>query len=616
MRKQLLLIAFFSAIFFHSVAQDDIAYYKSVLDAASTHETKLAALDSLTLRTIDKDDNAFANYTEQYVDLALQEKQYEGALLKVVKAGFTICSKLQQPNRFLKLVEKVEPFKDQTTNSYARGGIYLKKGAAYFNGKDYETALENYSMAIDYFGEQDSIYIADATYFRGQAKFEVADYLGAVNDYKLASSYYDALGDTDYVYFTEGSIIDVYGINGFDQKAIDVRSALIAKKLKEDNQINLYVLYYNQSLNYEKVGDYQKQEEFLLKALESFKTTPPEHYDNVVVYSSLGIFYAKQNNMVKAKFYLDEVEQWMNEIQPGTLPDLRFKIAKSEYLFLNGKTDEAIKYAKQLVQLSEEAGKTQLILTGKGLLARMYESKGNAPQALRLFKEHWQLQDSIFSLTKTNALSYYQSQFETERREKEILQQSAKIDMLKKDKEIEKGKSKLLWIALISLGLMALGVLFIMRQKANQKRKILQIQLDSNKKELESFTAELLDKSKSYELLSIELEQLKKELGSGEKVEKLQELVSLKILTADHWSDFKSKFNSVYPHLLVQAREVNNEITNAEERLIALEKLNLKTPEIANILGVSSESVVKIRYRLRKKLGISKETSILEFIEV
>lgn len=59
----------------------------------------------------------------------------------------------------------------------------------------------------------------------------------------------------------------------------------------------------------------------------------------------------------------------------------------------------------------------------------------------------------------------------------------------------------------------------------------------------------------------------------------------------------------------------NSDITNSEERLLALEKLNLKTPEIANILGVSTDSVVKNRYRLRKKLGISRETSITAFVE-
>ena len=169
---------------------------------------------------------------------------------------------------------------------------------------------------------------------------------------------------------------------------------------------------------------------------------------------------------------------------------------------------------------------------------------------------------------------------------------------------------------IIALLLFAAGIVIFIKQKAKQNRTILQVQLDANKRELEVFTKELVEKSNSLDLLKIELEKLKNEFGGNEKIERLQELVSLKILTNEHWQDFKNKFNVVYPSLLVKAREVNKDITNSEERLIALEKLNLKTSEIANILGVSPESVVKIRYRLRKKLGISKETSILQFIEI
>jgi DNA-binding CsgD family transcriptional regulator len=44
-------------------------------------------------------------------------------------------------------------------------------------------------------------------------------------------------------------------------------------------------------------------------------------------------------------------------------------------------------------------------------------------------------------------------------------------------------------------------------------------------------------------------------------------------------------------------------VTEAEKRLLALTKLEMSNSEIAAMLGISPESVIKTRYRLRKKVG-------------
>ncbi|MEK6154378.1 LuxR C-terminal-related transcriptional regulator [Flavobacteriaceae bacterium 3-367] len=95
----------------------------------------------------------------------------------------------------------------------------------------------------------------------------------------------------------------------------------------------------------------------------------------------------------------------------------------------------------------------------------------------------------------------------------------------------------------------------------------------------------------------------------------LSDLVSVKILTPQDWSLFKEKFSLVYPSFFPLILTKGYYFTNSEERLLALEKLNLTTTHIANILGISPESVHTARYRLRKKLNVSCNKCIIGFLE-
>ncbi|MEL6813064.1 MAG: hypothetical protein AAFP76_17215 [Bacteroidota bacterium] len=614
--RTLLFFCILSSFVFKSTAQNNRAFYQQMLDTATHSKSKLLALDSLFSKTHRKDFKANADYLEAFLDIALEEGAYERALELMVKGSYTINSTLQQPDRALRLIGKVEHLVDSTHSSYLRGGILLKKGGAYFNGKNFQKAIDNYNRAFQNFSTADSIYMADAIYFRGQAQSELGNYLEAIEDYQLAYSYYDALGDQDYTFYTEGAVISVYGICGFNEKAIEARKTLI-QRMNETSPDQLLVEYFNQAINYENLGEYKKQEESLLKAL-SYVGKRQDHlaFDTIAVNSALCEFYSKRKEMSKAQKHLEAAEIKVDEINKGTTPYLRFQTAKCEFLLGTGNYDEALQLGKEVLSAAQSFGRASLISNAQKIIYRAYEEKGDMRNALHFHKAYIAIKDSLYSVTKTNGLSYYQSLFETERKQLEIVKKNAEIDILNKDNQIAEGKNRILWVLLCFGLLLAVGVVVFVKFKAQQKREILQLQLASHKKELDEYTEELLAKSNSLEVLTEELQQLKDDFGSSDRLDRLQELVSLKILTADHWKNFKHKFNTVYPNLLVKAREVNNEITNSEERLIALEKLNLKTSEIANILGVSSESVIKIRYRLRKKLGISKDTSILQFIEL
>lgn len=613
--RNLLLFFLVTACSFTCFSQNTLEYFKNQYAQASTNQEKLTALDSLLEKTFNGDPTIFSKYTDEFIALALSEKQYDKALGKGIKVSYINSSLLQNPSKTLTILNSLEIYKDSVSDSYLRGGLHLKRAGAYFIKSDIDKAMVDYTAALHLYTSKDSIYIADALFFRGQANFEKGNHLKAIEDYKLARTYYENLGDLDYVFYTSASIIDVYGVNGFDDKTIEARQQLI-ERVKKINKKNLFSLYFNQAINYKNLGDTERQEATLLTALDYLEDSEEYQGNLVRIHAALADFYLENDQMAKGNSYLEVAAA---EVKPGadfTAANAYYFTSLSKYLFAQGKLDASLEQVKRILSVARSGNRGSLLEHGLSLQTDIFEAKGETKKALAAYKELKTFQDSIFSVKRGNALSYYQSLFENEQQQKEITAQEVKIELLHKDKLIAETKNKFLWAIVIGSFLLTIGSIVFVRRRAKQKRDLLQLKLDANKERLETFTQELVAKSAYIENLNAEIIKLKQEFGGNEKIDKLQELVSLKILTADHWTEFKDKFLLVYPNLLIKAREVNNELTNSEERLIALEKLNLKTQEIANILGISPESVVKLRYRLRKKLGIDKETSILSHIEL
>jgi DNA-binding CsgD family transcriptional regulator len=87
-----------------------------------------------------------------------------------------------------------------------------------------------------------------------------------------------------------------------------------------------------------------------------------------------------------------------------------------------------------------------------------------------------------------------------------------------------------------------------------------------------------------------------------------------RILTNSDWQSFKDYFEKVHPNFNAKLRKEFPTITESEERLFLLVKLNLRTKEIASILGISNDSVKKNRNRLRKRLSLNADQDLVEYV--
>ena len=87
-------------------------------------------------------------------------------------------------------------------------------------------------------------------------------------------------------------------------------------------------------------------------------------------------------------------------------------------------------------------------------------------------------------------------------------------------------------------------------------------------------------------------------------------------LSLDHdWQQFRKHFEEVHSSFFKRLTGKYLEFTSNELRLCAYLRINLSSKEIAQMMNVSSDSIVKSRYRLRKKFSLQHNADLTEFIQ-
>lgn len=216
-----------------------------------------------------------------------------------------------------------------------------------------------------------------------------------------------------------------------------------------------------------------------------------------------------------------------------------------------------------------------------------YEKVGGYAEALRYTHLAQMLQDSLNRRNDAQKLSQMQLRYEVEKYANHV-----------KAIESEKQLQKYLRNAIILILLLVLGLVYVNHQRLRHKHREQESELEAAQKELAWQTNHFRNMSELIENLRQENEKLN---ASDNQLEHFEKLISSTILTDEGWTNFKRMFEKVHPGYIQSAKEKYPDLTNAELRLMMLEKLDLSTQEMANMIGVNKNTIHQTRLRLRKK---------------
>jgi DNA-binding CsgD family transcriptional regulator len=151
-------------------------------------------------------------------------------------------------------------------------------------------------------------------------------------------------------------------------------------------------------------------------------------------------------------------------------------------------------------------------------------------------------------------------------------------------------------------------------ERARQIEEELKHNLLTKDKEITSYTINFIRKNELLEELGEKIELLKGKLpASSKELNSILNLVQNNNIDKD-WEDFKKIFENVHHDFFGKLLMQYPDLSPTELKLCALVYMNLSIKEMASLMGISPDSVKTSRYRLRKKLGLSQEQNLSEFI--
>lgn len=358
--------------------------------------------------------------------------------------------------------------------------------------------------------------------------------------------------------------------------------------------------------------------ELAQEAIMSFKQTEEFHYLLGYAYMHKAIAHAGLRQYIQAERAFDDAFNY------GLKESDDLLLITIEYLnYLNQrknftKANEVIIQFEEIDRSYSAQGMADWLAYYKAKLVTQTELNNQAQQ-LDALRQITKLQDSLNSGYNLLVTQELHQKYKADLLLKEEQLNEAQIELLEK-----KNAEKRLWIIVsFLLLLIATGVGVYQWYTKSLKNKLAKSELDRINEQNKSLEVEAKMQEENVKLKEAVIEKQKQELiTSSIEVnslrQKMEDILSNSKKSSDLGILKKSiaalakdqtftqrlldKFKSIDPDFVNKLAKDYPELTNNELEFCALLRLGLHNKEIAHILQISHESVIKKRYRLSKKL--------------
>ena len=142
-----------------------------------------------------------------------------------------------------------------------------------------------------------------------------------------------------------------------------------------------------------------------------------------------------------------------------------------------------------------------------------------------------------------------------------------------------------------------------------------QLELKNKTKELANTAMEMTRKNEMLMKLKEDLNYFKSEIIDKSRYNKLISGIDKHLKDSKDWELFESNFNDIHDTFFRELHKLHPEkLTPKDLKLCAYLKMNLSSKEIAPLMGISIRGVEIHRYRLRKKLDLSTDQNMSEYL--
>ncbi len=408
---------------------------------------------------------------------------------------------------------------------------------------------------------------------------------------------------------------------GFGYRYFNKEKALIFFNLCLEKETDTLSVYYSTSLNeianiYNMSGNYEEALAFYLRALKIKEEASKVSQGQGIVfsYNDISTVYQNMHNYDKAIFYMKKcivfAENPINMKSRYYLCAFYSNIADlyTETKQYNGAED----YLQKSLILAKDLQNHYLLeIVNRGYY-NFYKTINKPVKALENFEIAVLYKDSLNNREVTKTIADLDKKYQTKKKEAEII-------ILKKENYI-RGLS--IAFILVLLIVMAIAAILIIRKQIKIRRtektlnEKLKKELEYKKKEVLNFSNYAKQRIAFTTDIITNLKKIKSNTNEvQDEINKVISFISLNYQNEQKMiNEVYSKIEDINKVFSYRIKKKHNNLTNEDIRLSSLLILNLASKEIAEILFISSKSVEMKRYRLRKKLQLEKDYSLIDYL--
>ncbi|MDC8003394.1 tetratricopeptide repeat protein [Aureisphaera galaxeae] len=610
----LLIVASFSPV----TAQEKIEFAKDIIQKNESSSEVAEALQTLILHYARIEQNrdstfAYANRLKQLAVMQNDSLLFAETFLGLAR-GYYLDSDfdlaIDYSQKAIRVFEGYEK-----TDRKASAQVVI--GNAHFMKVQFKESIQVLRDALPHVFSSDLIMTHISL---GNAFAQLNDLDASMNYYNNAFNISNQLKDDTYLYDIYNGLSFVHTKNGDDEKAIESLKNALAEAEKQESHVGQFICYHNLGLQYDSNGEHEMAKAYLDKGLALVPKI-----DNLVFtgifYSTYADILASMNNIDNAKLYLSKAERILEKANPALLSDTKY--ARASIAKKQGKLKEGLAILNESIAISTEHGITEILLDAHKLKSEIYEEQGNFPAALESFRKFESLEDSIAKLNRTRELEALKMQFDIAQFEQDLLVKDQRLAIMDTKQKASSYRN-------ILFGCLAAGLLFFvyrerkiskMNKSAFQTEKELsslkEAQIDHSKKEITEYAIHINEYNKLLDVCLSKVKTLKRSakedtVKSGlnellfyikDKSEVNKEKVALDIKVKNEQEDFTFNLKSKFPNL-----------SHKEIQVAIYTILNMTSKQAATQMGIKEQSVYNYRLTLRKKLGLSTDTNLSEFL--
>lgn len=389
------------------------------------------------------------------------------------------------------------------------------------------------------------------------------------------------------------------------------RSIINEKDTSHDARINTMSRWNTIALCWQKMGNYDSAFHYYDVAMQMANALNSEVWKGIISGNKGHIYFLqKKYDIAKPLLEFDyRASKQYGEIA-NSAHALQY-IARIN--LIHGKKDSALLQVKEALRMLQQQPQAlpYYLRDVYYATADVYRVLGNSDSFYLYSQLYSNLHDSIERAVANSRLEIARLRLDNQSNISEIRD-------LQKEKDAETQERNYIIAAIVLVAIVGLLVINrqrlksrFQRQLAFQQKVAAEKELTAAKEQLDMFTQSIIEKTRVIEQLE---QQVATKPLTDEQQQLASELSRQTILTEEDWEKFKSLFEKIYPGFFLKLMELVPDITVAEKRMAALIRLHLNTKQMASMLGISTDSVYKIRQRLRKRLQLDDELATETFL--